>query len=328
MRQRTCFSKKRELIKKSVESALAAIQIFNNPLITFKAESFIVLMVIAWTYLLHAYYTSIKVDIRYFKGQGKSKRYLKTKYGAFKHWELEKCLEERHCPLDQAVKDNLKFLIGIRHEIEHQMTSAIESSISAKFQACCINYNKALKSLFPKEHGLEEILPVALQLFSFAETQVNQLKLQNDLPQNLIDFVSSFEGNLDSEIIRSAQYSYKVIYTRDNVNHSNQADIAYRFVSEDSEEGKDIHKVLIKRIKHEKLTQKQVIEKVHNKGFKRFNSIAHQKFWKSKWSCVKDRNLKATQYGELVVNTQWLWYEKTWLPEVIRYCEVNRGRYV
>jgi hypothetical protein len=39
-RNRKIYSIKDELIKKSQESALAAIQIFNNPLITFKAESY------------------------------------------------------------------------------------------------------------------------------------------------------------------------------------------------------------------------------------------------------------------------------------------------
>ncbi|HAT8441665.1 TPA: DUF3644 domain-containing protein, partial [Legionella pneumophila] len=51
-RKRSVFSIKNELIKKSQEAALAAIQLYNNPLITFKSESFIVLMNIAWTYLL------------------------------------------------------------------------------------------------------------------------------------------------------------------------------------------------------------------------------------------------------------------------------------
>lgn len=55
-RSRRIFSVTRELLAKSREAALAAVQIFNNPQITFKSEVFIVLMNIAWTYLLHAYY--------------------------------------------------------------------------------------------------------------------------------------------------------------------------------------------------------------------------------------------------------------------------------
>ena len=39
-------TKKYELVKKSRESALAAVQIFNNPNITFKSEAFSVLIII------------------------------------------------------------------------------------------------------------------------------------------------------------------------------------------------------------------------------------------------------------------------------------------
>ena len=50
--------KKQELVIKSREAMLAAVQIYNNPQIAFKAESFISLAVISWTYLLHAYYAN------------------------------------------------------------------------------------------------------------------------------------------------------------------------------------------------------------------------------------------------------------------------------
>ena len=59
-------SVKKELLFKSREAALNAIQTFNNPLTTFKTETFIVLMVIAWTYLLHAYYRQEGVEYRYY----------------------------------------------------------------------------------------------------------------------------------------------------------------------------------------------------------------------------------------------------------------------
>ncbi|HAU0448462.1 TPA: DUF3644 domain-containing protein, partial [Legionella pneumophila] len=29
------------------------------------------------------------------------------------------------------------------------------------------------------------------------------------------------------------------------------------------------------------------------------------------------RNIQAKQYGELVVNNQWLWYQETWIPKIL-----------
>jgi hypothetical protein len=55
-RNRRVKSVKAELITKSREAMLSAVQIFNNPNIQFKSENFIVLSNIAWMYLLHAYY--------------------------------------------------------------------------------------------------------------------------------------------------------------------------------------------------------------------------------------------------------------------------------
>ena len=65
-RLRRLYSVTNELLTKSREAALSAVQIFNNPLIQFKSESFIVLMIIAWTYLLHAYYRKSGIEYRYF----------------------------------------------------------------------------------------------------------------------------------------------------------------------------------------------------------------------------------------------------------------------
>jgi hypothetical protein len=45
-----------ELIAKSREAMISAIQSYNNPRVSFRSEIFIVLSIIAWTYLLHAYY--------------------------------------------------------------------------------------------------------------------------------------------------------------------------------------------------------------------------------------------------------------------------------
>ncbi len=52
---RIVHSIKTELLTKSREAMLSAVGIFNNPSIKFKSETFIVLVIIAWTYLMHAF---------------------------------------------------------------------------------------------------------------------------------------------------------------------------------------------------------------------------------------------------------------------------------
>lgn len=93
--------KKTELIVKSREAMMAAVQLYNNPQITFKTETFITLSIIAWTYLLHAYYANRKIDYRYISYEWEKKIYDRTKYGAYKHWELERCLDVNNLQLIQ-----------------------------------------------------------------------------------------------------------------------------------------------------------------------------------------------------------------------------------
>ena len=106
---RRYHSLKDELVRKAREAMLAAVQIYNNPHITFKSEAFISLAIISWTYLMHAYYRSINIDYRYYHIKGKRKEYDRTKYGAYKRWELERCLNEKLCPLDSDTQANLVY---------------------------------------------------------------------------------------------------------------------------------------------------------------------------------------------------------------------------
>ena len=80
-RERTIGSFKLELLAKAREAALTAIQIFNSPQVLFKSETFIVLMVIAWTYMLHAYYRSKRIEYRHYKQGPKNRIFKRTKKG-------------------------------------------------------------------------------------------------------------------------------------------------------------------------------------------------------------------------------------------------------
>jgi len=66
--------KVKELIEKSRESAILAVDIYNKPATKFRSFSFIVLMNIAWTSLFHAIFERQK--IKYFYRKSNSNRYI------------------------------------------------------------------------------------------------------------------------------------------------------------------------------------------------------------------------------------------------------------
>ena len=113
---------------------IAAVHTFNSAGLHFRAELFIVTSVIAWTYLLHAYYRREAVDHRYYRNVDGVRQIEMTTGGAEKFWELGTCLRDNHCPLDKGTRQNLEFLLDLRHEIEHRSTTRLTTPLAPNFR--------------------------------------------------------------------------------------------------------------------------------------------------------------------------------------------------
>ena len=322
MRNRKVGSIKSELLTKSREAMLCAVQIFNNPAIVFKSESFIVLSTIAWTYLLHAYYRSKKVDYRYFTQGAKRKKFDTTKRGSFNYWELERCLNDKESPIAAITKANLKFLIGLRHEIEHQMTTRIDEYLSARFQACCLNYNRYVRELFGEAFGIDKHLSFSLQFSSISEDQAHQVRAFDELPKNIAAYIKGFDEELSQDEFDSPAYSYRVLYVPKTVNRKGQADKVIEFLSADSEEAKSLNKeyVVIKDRERPKHRPKEIVDIMKADGFPNFSMHWHTEFWRE-----KDAKNPVKGFGVDVAGT-WYWYDQ-WLDEVKKYCIAQGNRF-
>lgn len=322
-RNRRIGSIKSELLKKSREAVLAAVQIFNNPNITFKAESYVVLMTIGWTYLFHAYYREKKVEYRYFKQHGKRKLFDKTRNGACKHWELERCLNDSNSPVDRDAANNLRFMIGLRHEIEHQMTTRIDDLLSARFQACCLNYNQYVKELFGATMGIDGHLSFSLQFSTIDSEQKDMLSEHTKLPANIQSYVQKFDEALSDEEYSSERYSYRILFVPKTANRKGQADRVIEFVKSDSPLAKQANTeyAVIKETEKKKLLPSQVVKTVKNEGYPNFGMHQHTQLWKK----LEAKN-PSKGYGTLVAGKAWHWYE-TWLKVVRQHCSDNTGDY-
>ena len=320
MGKRKYKSLKTELIKKASEAMLAAVQVYNNPQISFKTETFITLSIIAWTYLLHAYYYQNGIEYRYYTIRGSRKRYDKTKHGAFKHWELERCLNDKNCPLDIETSDNLRFLIGIRHEIEHQMTSRIDEYLSAKLQACAINFDYYINKLFGDRYSLNKNLSLAIQFSPLSPEQRDDLQNNEHILSNVRNFVVDFESNLSDEELKSQRYAYRVLFVPINANRKGQADQVIEFVKSDSPLAADLNKsyAVIKETEKRKYLPKDIVRIMREEGFIKFTINKHTDFWK-----MKDAKNPKYSYGVNVAGT-WYWYE-TWVNQVREYCLKHRS---
>lgn len=322
MRTRLMKSIKNELLSKSREAALAAVQIFNNPNITFKSEIYTVLMIISWTYLMHAYLRSKGIDYRYYEKNGKRKKYDKTKNGSYKYWELERCLNDQLNPLDKDTSNNLRFLILLRHEIEHQMTTRIDDVLSARFQAACLNYNDYIKKLFGDKYAIDRHLSFSLQFSSLSGDQVNTLMEQKGLPSRISRFIEGFDGTLTEAEFNSPKFAYRVLFVAKTANRKGQADKVIEFVKSDSPLAEKINAeyVTIKEVERKKYKPGAIIKIVKALGCTKFKMHHHTDLWKK-----LNAKEEGKGYGTDVSGT-WYWYDK-WVEEVKKHCLENKAQY-
>ena len=307
---------------KSREAALSAVQIFNNPLTQFKSESFIVLMIVAWTYLLHAYYRRHGTEYRYFSQGDNRRRFHRTKRGAYKYWELERCLDDPGCPIDNNAKKNLNFLIGLRHEIEHQMTLRLDNYLSGRYQACCLNYNRYVKQLFGQQYGLDSHLTYSLQLVELSREQAEAMAHVEEIPERVKAYIADFDGSLTEEEFNSPQYSYRLLFVQKLTGKAGQADQVIEFISPSSELAQQIDKQywVQKEVEKPKFLRKDILQLMHEEGYQGFGPHQHTLLWHS-----LDAKNPGKGYGVDIAGS-WYWYER-WVDAVRQHCCENADAY-
>lgn len=309
-----------ELLIKAREAMIAAVHVFNSSGITFRAELFIVSSIIAWTYLLHAWYKREGIDYRYTRNEKGKRVVVRTPTGATKYWELQQCLNHAKCPIELGAKSNLEFLLEIRHEIEHRSTDRIDEALSAKLQACCLNFNATLKTEFGSHFSLEGRIPIALQFVSLSADQRQMLKGQRSLPKHIQTAMETFENKLTAEQKDDPKFAYRVYMFRKTANRNPSADFAVELIEPDSEVGERFGMAL-KEVEKRKYLPSQIVNILQSDGHKGFGMHQHTELWKR-----LDAKNPAKNYGAIAVGKQWCWYE-TWLNRAREECEQNPDLY-
>ncbi|WP_258042982.1 DUF3644 domain-containing protein [Sphingomonas sp. NBWT7] len=253
-----------ERLIRSREAMILAVEVFNSPSLRFKSEVFTMLANVAWTYLLHEYYERKKVKIT-----GSDGRTLL----------LSQMIARQDCPLAKGVKDNLRAVKILRDDVEHKILGRADVKWLGIFQACCLNFDKALCELFGANLTLSHDLSFAIQ---FAKMNIEQLSTLNryEIPAH-IDAVDArlTEGMTDAQIA-DLDYQFRVVYTLDAVTKSRSH---FQFVQPDSAEGKDIRNVLVQHRLADHLYPHKpgnVVSLVNEKTQKGFTLRNHTQAWR------------------------------------------------
>ena len=302
-----------ELLIKAREAMISAVHIFNSAGITFRTELFIVTAIIAWTYLLHAWFKKEGINYKYDD--------TKAKYGRDRYWDLSQCLASKHCPLGDAPSNNLKFLIGLRDEVVHESTN-LDETIGAHLQSCCINFNEALKKNFGERQSLEKRLSIALQFVSFGADQKEILKKAATLPPNIASFIGDFEGKLTEAELEDHAYRISIALIPIAKNRPTGADRAVYQVSTGSEAADEITQIIFKDRAKQRYIASQIVDIAKKRGFEKFNLHKHTALW-------KDRDGKNASKGYGCpgdYKDSWVWFD-SWLAIVLKHCEDGSDLY-
>jgi hypothetical protein len=200
------------------------------------------------------------------------------------------------------------------------MTSKLDASFSAKFQACCLNYNEYVKSLFGEKYGIDKFLSLSLQFSSISKEQIDSLP--SSMPGHIKAFIDGFESNLSLDAFNNPRFAYRVLFVAKTANRKGQADQVIEFVPPNSEFGKDVNAsyTLIKETERKKYLPSHVLEIMAKEGFGLFKYNDHTNLWKS-----EDAKNPEKGYGTFV-QKQWYWYEK-WIERVKEYCIQNQVQF-
>jgi len=202
------------------------------------------------------------------------------------------------------------------------MTLRIDDSLSAKFQACCLNYNEYVRKLFGEQYGIDQHLTFSLQFSSMSRDQVANLPSVDDMPSHIKSFVQGFEGDLSEEEYNSPRFAYRVLFVAKTANHKGQADEVIEFVKADSPLAQSVNRAytVIKEMERPKHLPGGIVAMMRKEGYVKFNMHSHTGLWKR-----MDARNPAKGYGVWVQKT-WYWYE-SWVEMVRKYCHEHAAEY-
>jgi len=203
------------------------------------------------------------------------------------------------------------------------MTMGLDDYLSGRYQACIMNFNFLLKSLFGKRQSLDKYLSYSLQFLELSEEQINGPKPEADIPNRVKAYIAEFDGVLTHEEYNNPNYSYRLLFKRKMVNRPGQADKVIEFIDPKSDLAKEIDKEywVKKEVEKKKYRPSDIVKAVNDAGFSKFRvNPEHVRMWKT-----EDAKNLGKGYGTQVAGI-WYWYE-SWLEKCLEICEKAGDRY-
>lgn len=277
----------------ALDYARSAVSIFNNNTILARSQIFVILMVVAWTYLAHARLRVLGVEPIHYNEDG-SPMLID---GKPKHWELSYCSTRPELNLSEGEKNNLKYMILLRNEIEHRSSEDINDEVQSKLQANALNFVAFANTAFGRKFDLSRDFSFAIQLQAMKLKTVSLLKTAKGLSKSVAFVNALVEKDMSSAEFNDPQYAFRVYVVPKVVNNEKKADQAVTF----SPVGSNVE-MAIKNVERPKYRLSEVLKLLQEDGIEGVTMQKCVEAWKS-------NDLKNPGKGLAIeLGKQWFWY--------------------
>ena len=295
---------------------LAAVSAYNNPLITFKTETCITMVITAWVYMLQAYCMDQGIEIRVRDTKTRQIRYRKTKEdGSYYTLPLPDLVVACSAILDSGMSNNLLFLNGIRRSIQHSVDNSIDGFVAPKIQANVLNFDKMIKWLSDGKIDIASRLPLTLQFSELSLSQASKMMASNQLSQELRTFILEFEHKLTDAERNDTAYEAHVQFELVNKNRGEDL-LKLAVLKPGDDEPENVAAFALKEVEKPKYLPGEIVRMMKDEGFDDFTMQKHTDLWHA----VEGSKDESRGFG-VEVSGKWHWYKK-WIDEQVRpYCQ-------
>ncbi|MDA5193288.1 DUF3644 domain-containing protein [Govanella unica] len=284
-------SRKERLLYEAVEQIICAVSFYNNPIISARAESFFVHAVIAWTKLLQAHYVARKVEPIYENGRW---------------WDIKELTRRGDCPLEAAVKENIKLISDIRDMIEHRVGDAIGTSLHQYVQACALNFSNFIEKKFGVLWSVQHELSFSIQFYKLTIAQASNR--HNAVPCDVEAKCLEVGRSVSDDIYNDPAFAFRVYVIPKTTNNPKVADQAvhYRAIGSNAE-------MAVRDVERLKISRKSVIQILKNEyGKATFNISAFERL-------ARENDLRNINKGFCTkIENNIYWYKDKIVPEFVR----------
>lgn len=175
------------LLEKSKEAFMMAIEIYNKPSIKYRVEGFSFFICNAWELMLKA---------RIVKTQGVDAIYYKDSPNRTK--TLENCIKLVFTNEHSPIHKNLMRIVELRNTSTHFIVEEYEMVYIPLFQACVLNYTEKMQEF----HNIDitELIPQNFLTLSVSMKALNETEIRAKYPGQIAERLIAAENSLADEI--------------------------------------------------------------------------------------------------------------------------------